>query len=231
LNRYAYAEGDPVNFNDPLGRYEVYTGSGLCTVGAGEGAELVPCDSFTEVWASPFGPNQGKGGAVKGLGKVTITTSGVNRNGPREDEINIALETLDNIVDPDCRAWLQGGVFGNLDTEISEIVQNGVVGHGSISTNQPDTVVNAVTNPGDAPGFAIVINDNGAFYNSSVATDNGNITGGDLKADIFILLHELGHLNQIPGFLDDSQSSANGKTNNITVEQKCSKTLAKQVLN
>jgi RHS repeat-associated protein len=39
-NRYGYANGDPVNFNDPAGKF-------ACVVGVGEGAEITNCEVIT----------------------------------------------------------------------------------------------------------------------------------------------------------------------------------------
>ena len=169
---------------------------------------------------------RGEGGGVS----VTISTSGVNHQGYKQDLINIAMLTLRNIIDDDCRSWLQGGEVNNFDVFTQNLVDNGVVGHGSITTTQTNTTINAVTNPPDAPGLSIVINDSGAFYNSGASTDNEKIPGGTLAADVFILLHEYAHLNRVPGFENDAGDSGAGRRNNNRVEEHCSKTLGKEVL-
>jgi hypothetical protein len=72
----------------------------------------------------------------------------------------------------------------------------------------------------------VVINDNGAFFNSGVKTDQGKISGGTVKAGIFILLRELGHLLGAPNFQSDRNSNQAGASNDSLVEQNCAATLA-----
>ncbi len=51
-NRYGYVNGDPVNSSDPTGEDLVP----LCTVGTGEGAELVPCETVSRSAPQPLNP-------------------------------------------------------------------------------------------------------------------------------------------------------------------------------
>jgi hypothetical protein len=90
-------------------------------------------------------------------------------------------------------------------------------------------IVNAHTGPDVmTPNVAITVNSIGAFYHSSfmgltLTTDNGNIAGGSLAAQGFILLHEIGHLT---GALQpDLNNSTAGTQNNKNLEKNCGKTI------
>ena len=178
----------------------------------------------------PCAGGNGSGGNLPQGGGGVITVTGANRSGWQEDVITLDILTLENSIDPDCESWLDTGAVNNFATFVGRLLtgnnDNPLIGHGSITTTQPNTTVNAVTAPSTAPGFSIVVNDNGAFFNNSSSTDSGKITGGTLRAQVFILLHEFGHANVVPGFQNDANNLAAGNANNLLVEQHCSKTLA-----
>jgi hypothetical protein len=73
--------------------------------------------------------------------------------------------------------------------------------------------------------MAIVVNNSGAFFNGSGTTDNGKIAGGTPAAEVFILIHELAHLNNVPGFIPDANSKQAGINNNLMIDQHCSKAI------
>ena len=82
-------------------------------------------------------------------------------------------------------------------------------------------IINGVTGAA-VPALAIVVNDGGAFFNGSGTTDNGKISGNSLKAQVFILIHELAHANSVPKFASDANSLAAGAANNQMIEDHCS---------
>jgi hypothetical protein len=80
-------------------------------------------------------------------------------------------------------------------------------------------------------GIITAVNDNGAFFNATTANGQGQTltfgvgprayNGGTLKAQAFILLHELGHGISIAGFQNDNGIPKAGKANDKLVDQNC----------
>jgi hypothetical protein len=226
-------QGDPVNWHDPSGLLAT------CPWGTipgpdGTGCEAVEAEKLAEDGGTGRGaggdPDLGRTSAGGGSRSVVIATQGVTRDGEKQKMITLAMLTLGNIIDPDCQNWLQSGEVNDFAAFSNNLINYGLVGHGGITTSEPGATVNALTNPVDAPGFLIVINDSGAFFNAGGFTDNGRISGATLKAQVFLLLHEYAHANLVPGFKSDKDDPEAGKTNNIQIEKNCGKTLARPVL-
>jgi len=176
----------------------------------------------------PTPPGWDTPGALPQGGTGTITVIGAYNLGIKQDLINLAVQTLKHNIDSTCEAWLETGFVKDIDKFISDLVDNALIGHGTITTTTQGQTINAVTSPAPAPGFSIVINDNGAFFSPSVTTDTGNISGGSPLAQAFILLHEFAHANIVPGFLNDANNAGFGALNNTTIEQQCAGTLSKK---
>jgi RHS repeat-associated protein len=223
-NKYAYTRGDPINRVDPSGSDDC--DPNYCVTVTAQ-SDPVDCDpifnGINGFSCAGEGPQNQSTGA--GKGSVAVTTRNVTNTGPNEDAITAAVLSLETFIDPSCQNWLQSGGV-NLDAYIGDLLGNGLIGHGTITTTQANSVVNAITSPSDAPGVAIVINDSGAFFNGAVTTDRGKLQGNTAAAQIFILIHELAHSMGVPGFLDDSGSQQAVNNNDIQIEQQCSKTSA-----
>ena len=130
-------------------------------------------------------------------------------------------------IDPNCEAWLLGTQppGTTLQSITAMALMYNSVGHGVLTNSNPNLVTNAVTGMPNNMNLAIIINDNGAFFNSGVTTDNGLIAGNTAQAQIFILLHEYAHLLGAAGFKDDADSMDAGKKNNLLIQQKCATTI------
>jgi hypothetical protein len=82
---------------------------------------------------------------------------------------------------------------------------------------------------GGAPEMAIVVNNQGSFFNR--ATPDGRTfsvgprgyAGGSVKAQGFILLHELGHTTGV--LRPDAGIPRNGQLNDQDIQSHCKKTL------
>jgi hypothetical protein len=73
---------------------------------------------------------------------------------------------------------------------------------------------------------SIVVNDSGAFFSNQFTVDGGQLTGGTMRAQAFVLLHELAHALGAKGFKSDLDNPSNGKDNDKLIDDNCKKTLA-----
>jgi len=75
------------------------------------------------------------------------------------------------------------------------------------------------------PGVAaIVFNTTSAFFNGNFTVDEGKLGGGSAQAQIFMILHELGHAPSATGFQNDFQNKSAGVSNDGNIEEHCQKT-------
>jgi RHS repeat-associated protein len=242
-NRYAYTRGDPVNRFDPGGTCDIMiSGWGFndgwfpyASCDASLGPDFNP-SAYAECLATfACARKLGGGGGVVGYegGGGIVTVTNASRTGVNEAVIERRMTDLEDNIDPGCASWLFGNQpSGDIASITNEAITNGSVGHGILTNSVPNSVTNAVTGAPNALGLAIIINDNGAFFNSAVTTDNTKLAGGTQQAQIFLLLHEYAHLLGAPGFQDDANpnatnatNAANNATNNTTIEQKCQTTI------
>jgi RHS repeat-associated protein len=236
-NRYAYVGGDPVNYFDPSG--EIALSADLNNIlfritvtamtlraggggGGGGGSAHIP-----QLEVPPDYQFSQQGG---GTGSSILTVTDFSKTGLKQ---NVIWNTLSFMraafvdgIDPDCEKWLDGvvGRIGDLLGTTGR-PEDSYVGHGVFS----DPTVNAFNATGgtNVPvgAAAIVVNDNGAFFSSSQSTANGTIRGGTFQAQVFIMLHELGHSLDAKGFQPDRGNDAAGRANNDLVLQNCKRML------
>ena len=160
---------------------------------------------------------------MSGIGFHRLTTGGV-----AQKLINLTLAGLKAALDEDCAAWLESGLEAqgmSLDAFFSYV--GGRIGHAEniYDPSTPNIQTNAVTGLGLA-SIDIAVNLRGSFGSSSAAgTNDGRIRANTDRARVFILLHEFGHLLEIPGFRSDRGNPVGGSANNRQVEQNCSRTL------
>jgi len=226
-NRYAYVQGDPVNFND---------GSGLfrCTVGAGEGQQTTNCEIVQVPGRIPPHTKE-EWDDLHPVAAKKIKLQNVSKSGPNEDAI---LETLQDVLanlDDECAKYLggrdvvTGRINALMDTRGSPLIAHGTISPTSISAftggRQEQFEGNALAEAEAAVGsFAILVNDSGAFFSSNYLTDNGRLQGNTTAARDFVLLHELGHSLGAPGFQDDYANSKAGRDNDNLINSNCNKT-------
>jgi hypothetical protein len=163
-NKYVYVGGDPINFNDPRGRYK-------CTVGAGEHTEVVDCEDV------PLpGPPQ------------PAPPRPVHVAKPRKDgedylKVQDAFALTMANLDPDCEAFLNSGqgaatnVSSAVRSYVSDLFAFDYVAVANFQQN-----IAAFTGSGgtDLPDdyAAMVFNTAGAFFKDGFTVDNGKIQGG-----------------------------------------------------
>jgi RHS repeat-associated protein len=234
-NRYAYVVGDPVNLRDPRGLY--YEGPGDASGGGGgdggggSGNDRSP--TYEEVGIGTEGGGVEDSIGTQGSGRGFISVRNPSKTGPNQDRIRTVATWIRNNIDPDCERWLTGvkdvipALFGDDD-------QTTLIGHGEF-VGRPHTGAFTGNNPKQTnvpEGFAITINDSGAFFRSSYQQGGVVYTlrasghlGGTGQAQTSILLHEFAHLLKASGFKPDFEDSAAQASNERELWRNCEKTI------
>jgi hypothetical protein len=230
-NRYAYAIGDPVNGNDPIGLFTEGTEDD------GSGYDDSPWGSPFYYYASPmqttsqayetalfsfFAP-QGAGKAAQSQG-VTVSSA--------LQILSATYGAADRLFSSNCAGLFlspANNTFANrqaLAQQLESLDANGTIRQiSSAASNQPPTVPAFTT----GPGGLIYIVSGGAFFTGTI---NGNSLGGPFAGlpvaafDQLILLHELLHWTGVAG--PDNKNQTNTLANGDKV--KGSQGISKEVL-
>jgi RHS repeat-associated protein len=256
-NRYAYAKDDPVNRIDPSGNDSCFiyaadnetcisttptdppacpsdeeqfadgsSGSSDCSGDGGDGGDGGSGDDTINVFA---------GGETK-----PITVTGFSQSGQNQATIaNVLGDVMSGLAAPggtQCATWLQGSGSVNPSALISALISGNSFGHGAFSNNTTAAFAgtrNADGSPTGVPGSAaFAVNDNGAFFNSTINGENVTVgpnhyTGGSLQAQAAILIHEIAHIMNpdggAPGFQKDFGNDKAGRSNDNLVNKNCGK--------
>jgi RHS repeat-associated protein len=227
-NRYAYANGDPVNFKDPPGLCAIWADDvGWKTDFCGGGGGSVGSGDMEEI-----GGVSGKGGDPEGGGPVYVTPKIQSPQLFSATQIlavtigfNYALQHLNTI---DCADFYSGTDHGATEFDPSDVV--------NALENTTYRLVTLPQGPGTGAQTVdatdVQLNLAGAFFNAG-SNPNGTVmvkmpnSGGVLStftfADVgtfqgFLLLHEFGHQMGVYGI--DLDSAANG-ANSASVLSHC----------
>jgi hypothetical protein len=167
---------------------------------------------------------------ARALTSQTGGTSG--RGGEGGSLVNARLEQLKDLLkqDPDCLAFLNSKGQDALQ-DLSDFIQFGLVGESTIPPTTDSNGQTYMTNAQNASGIpnqSITLNTIGAFFKASyqgvrLTTDRNRIEGGTVAAQLFILLHELGHNTTV--LVPDANKQALVDQNDKTLERKCKKTI------
>jgi hypothetical protein len=163
----------------------------------------------------------------------------------KSKKVAATLTNLRRSIDQDCLAWLESGIAGGLTSVFNQFfnaligVPGGAPAAGAANLN---TSSGQGPNAAEGPigtGYSITVNAYGAFFDPSVGVGVGKVydsqisqlVGGTQSAQNFILLHELAHYFQVPGFikndynLNDPTNLNSQRLNNDQVWKNCSKTI------
>ncbi|MCX6620681.1 MAG: hypothetical protein NTY38_06315 [Acidobacteria bacterium] len=230
-NRYGYTRGDPVNRTDRNGLQDETEGSPVrfnCSR-----FEWIPWD-VCRSWTSSPGSKGGDEALPKESRKRKVRLSQPSKSGRNQTRIIDALTDIARSLDEDCAKFF-GGRDGVL-SRISELINDGsspYIAHGVMQSEinaftggrSGDFEGESLSQAEDAIGaFAIMVNDNGAFFSAGGSTNNGKVTGATSAARSFILLHELAHSLDVSGFQPDYQNAPAGKANNNLINDNCERT-------
>jgi RHS repeat-associated protein len=221
-NKYSYTQGDPINYYDPSGRFSSCP-PGYVTDPSGMGC--IPDPSSDPISCPSCVPgNQPIDPVQKGPGIVHVTN--IAKSGANYDIAKGRFNDVLSQIDPDCLSYLNSG-GGDLNSYVHDLLTFNLL---AVGTTNP--AIAAFTNSGgtDIPvsaEVAILVNNNSAFFNSNYTVDSGKYAGGTPQAQIFILLHELGHALGASGFQDDLGKPKAGQSNDNLINTNCSKTLQK----
>ena len=249
FNQYSYA-GDPVNANDPTGLYPLlFTLDGIVPIvresggaGGGGGGIISLTNWQYTCWGWSDDPS---------CGYVSVTSYSFSSApslsqkpgtqvpkrpdpkpevSPQTKQVQAALANLRKVIDPDCLSWLESGIAGgnvNIFNQFYALLLTTVAAadfSGTLYQNQ-----NAVS---FAPEYSspITVNTEGAFFSAAMGVGYGSskvrsMQPGSGTAQFAILLHELGHYFQVPGFIQDDRGEGRQGANNNQILEHCSKTL------
>ena len=220
-NRYAYTRGDPVNRIDQ---------GGTCDQSADTDFSVTVCGGDDENSDINYEPQRTTSPNSSGGNSKTIKVTQLQKSGDKYEKVADTFQKILDSIDPDCLAYLDSGGGQTVQSYVSDLLAYDLLAVGLFSKNMYAAFTGSggtSLDPGDA---AMVVNTQGAFFRSNGYVDNGKIQGGSTKADVFILLHELGHALSAQGFQDDGPGAKNanaGKENDQLIDTKCQKTLSK----
>ena len=184
-----------------------------------------PHESHLEICTGSAGDGE-TGYSLTGCSPVTFSTynhrgdGGGGGGGGIQDRLAQLRDLLAK--DPNCLAFLNSAPGADVLGQFDAAIDNpGLVGTADIPATA-DRIFNAET--GFIPGQSITINNNGAYFLDSfqgtdLRVDRGRFRGGTQPAQLFILLHEFGHVMDVLTPQETKQSQVD--KNDKTLDQKC----------
>jgi RHS repeat-associated protein len=222
-NRYGYVMGDPVNRTDRRGLCSDQDDPPCFSAEADADAPLPGDGGDTNNGQLAQESDDAQSGSAGAAGGGSLHVTNVAKSGANYNLVASTFQRIQSNIDPDCLAFLQSG-GGNLSGYVNDLIDNQLLAVANFTST-----IAAFTGTGgtDIPAgtAAIVVNNNGAFFDSDFAVDHGRYKGGTKQADVFILLHELGHALSASGFQADYNNPKAGQANDKLIDQNCGATV------
>jgi predicted Zn-dependent protease len=164
--------------------------------------------------------------SVRGHAETAFVVTNVSKQGPHQQSIYNALDFITAHADSKCSQALPGlatmiaALEGDRHNEATILI-----GHGTYNA-----MTGAFTgNDGSVPeGYFITVNDASTFFTDAVPGHPNQYLmvalryrGGTPQSQVFVLMHELGHVLEAPGFLADYNSIDNVMHNDSIIEKSC----------
>jgi RHS repeat-associated protein len=216
-NRYAYVDGDPVNYQDPTG-----------LDGDGEG-DQPSCYAYAEVFADCY-TSPGNGFFASGTAFDRATQRLSAAENALCDRTSFSMPCIQDLMAIDAQRPADqraGSALDVIDVASTESFKNGIGSTDPVSALYADPQAAAAAEPG-AIGDAFAANPNGLTAKTVLGTEpggtiyiNGALIGNNLRINEALLIHEALHSL---GFTDDDLQRALGlpvhdkNTRNISVK-------------
>jgi RHS repeat-associated protein len=232
VNKYAYVRNDPVNKVDLDGRSWDCSGPYEDTSCRWEDDRIMLGAPWLPQQLSPEDPVPGDAGGGggdpdPGVGSGFIRVKNPSKSGANQDRIRAVLSWIKANADKDCTDWLIG-LGDAIDSILGDPADERTVliGHGEFDDSSIGAFTGNDRSQTDIPdGFAMTVNDTGLFFKSISGLTAGGYSGGSSQAQVFILLHELGHWLNAAGYQSDFGVPDAGRANDNLVKNNCGKTI------
>ena len=167
--------------------------------------------------------------ALPCLAADTVTVTNARKTGPEQETIIKTLVFIQSNMDDKCAAVLPNvnqmitALMGDPSDERTVLIGHADFGKSTVAAFTGNDSISIIGLP---EGYAMTVNDRGAFFTSVYAesqvmqTSNG-FKGGTAQAKVLILLHELGHFTHSPSFIKDFDNWENVKHNVAVVLNSC----------
>lgn len=175
--------------------------------------------------------------------KANVTVANPSQTNPNQQTItnvfNDILEALNSGRYGGCSRWLTGAAppIFSITATIHNLIANQAFGHGVFDNERTAAISGGLNKDGSRTGvpvgWAITVNDQGAFFNATngkgktFSVGRHAYGGNTLKGQAAILIHELGHQMSADGgkgaagFQDDAGEPDKGRANDELVQFYC----------
>src|SRR5208282_3200794 len=150
-----------------------------------------------------------------------------SKSGPQQQTIINTMDFIRGYDDAKCAAWfpaLKGGIKSlEGDASVPDTV---LIGHGKITPGSIVAFTGSNPKQTDLPvGVIVAFNDDSVFFTDIPGYNNGGFEGGTNQSRVLTVIHELGHMLDATGIMDDFASQDKVNANNDLVKKNCGATV------
>src|SRR5208282_995122 len=150
-----------------------------------------------------------------------------SKAGPRQQTIVNTMDFIRGYDDAKCAAWFPALKDGIKSLEGDANVPDTVlIGHGKITPRSIVAFTGSNPKQTDLPvGVIVAFNDGSVFFTDIPGYNNGGFEGGTNQSRVLTVIHELGHMLDATGIMDDFASQDKVNANNDLVKKNCGATV------